>query len=340
MTALFTPITIQGMTLKNRIAMPPMCMYSATKNGEATDWHRIHYPTRAVGGVSLIILEATGIEPRGRITEQDLGIWDDAQVSGLREIVKLVQGFGARIGIQLAHAGRKSETREQPVGPSPIPFDKESPTPKELSRDEIRGIVKAFGKSAHRAKEAGFDVIEIHAAHGYLLNEFFSPLANQREDEYGGTIENRVRLTLEVIEEVRKYWSGPLFVRISAEEYAEQGNHLSEALAFSRYLKQAGVDLIDVSSGGVVDVPIEDYPGYQVKFSEAIRREVGIPTSAVGLIQEPQQALAIIEKGQADLVMMGRELLRHPYWPLEAARILGTEIPWPQQYERAKLPTL
>lgn len=340
MTAIFAPITIQGLTLKNRIVMPPMCMYSATKNGEVTDWHRIHYPTRAVGGVSLIILEATAIEPRGRITERDLGIWDDAQIPGLREVVKLVQGFGARMGIQLAHAGRKAETREQPVGPSAIPFDKESPTPQELSRDEIKRIIEAFGKGARRAKEAGFDVIEIHAAHGYLLNEFFSPLANQREDEYGGSIENRMRLTLEVVEEIRKFWPGPLFVRISAEEYAEGGNHLSEATTFAHYLKKASVNLIDVSSGGVVDVPIEDYPGYQVRFAEGIRREVDIQTSAVGLIQEPQQAQAIIEMGQADLVMLGRELLRHPYWPLEAARILGKEIGWPQQYERAKLPTL
>ncbi|NNU84100.1 NADPH dehydrogenase NamA [Geobacillus sp. BMUD] len=334
-TMLFSPYTIRGLTLKNRIVMSPMCMYSCeTKDGTVRTWHKIHYPARAVGQVGLIIVEATGVTPQGRISERDLGIWSDDHIAGLRELVRLVKEHGAAIGIQLAHAGRKSQVPGEIIAPSAIPFDDSSPTPKEMTKADIEETVQAFQNGARRAKKAGFDVIEIHAAHGYLINEFLSPLANRRQDEYGGSPENRYRFLGEVIDAVREVWDGPLFVRISASDYHPDGLTASDYVPYAKRMKEQGVDLIDVSSGAVVPARMNVYPGYQVPFAELIRREADIPTGAVGLITSGWQAEEILQNGRADLVFLGRELLRNPYWPYAAARELGVKIAAPVQYER------
>ncbi|GAB6934432.1 MAG: NADPH dehydrogenase NamA [Bacillota bacterium] len=336
---LFQPFRIKDLLLRNRIVMSPMCMYSAT-DGFANDWHFVHYTTRAVGGVGLIILEATGVQPHGRITSRCLGIWDDAHIPGLARIVEGCHAHGAKVGIQLAHAGRKCEIPGRIVAPSAIPFGPNSPTPEELSVNEIREVVESFGQAARRARQAGFDVVEIHGAHGYLINEFLSPLANKRTDAYGGSLENRARFLMEVIDAVRAEWPAdkPLFLRLSAVDYAEGGVTLEETVEVAKMAKARGVDLIDVSSGGVVPgVTVPVHPGYQVPFAETVRREADIPTGAVGLITEPKQAEEIVANGRADLVFLGRELLRNPYWPLHAALELGAEIDyWPIQYLRAK----
>ncbi|NNV05652.1 NADPH dehydrogenase NamA [Geobacillus sp. C56-T2] len=334
-TMLFSPYTIGGLTLKNRIVMSPMCMYSCeTKDGTVRTWHKIHYPARAVGQVGLIIVEATGVTPQGRISERDLGIWSDDHIPGLRELVGLVKEHGAAIGIQLAHAGRKAEVPGEIIAPSAIPFQESSRTPKEMTKADIEETVQAFQNGARRAKEAGFDVIEIHAAHGYLINEFLSPLANHRQDEYGGSPENRYRFLGEVIDAVREVWDGPLFVRISASDYHPDGLTASDYVPYAKRMKEQGVDLIDVSSGAVVPARIDVYPGYQVPFAELIRREADIPTGAVGLITSGWQAEEVLRNGRADLVFLGRELLRNPYWPYAAARELGVSIEAPVQYER------
>ncbi|WP_445612640.1 NADPH dehydrogenase NamA [Geobacillus sp. YF-1] len=334
-TMLFSPYTISGLTLKNRIVMSPMCMYSCeTKDGTVRTWHKIHYPARAVGQVGLIIVEATGVTPQGRISERDLGIWSDDHIAGLRELVGLVKEHGAAIGIQLAHAGRKAEVPGEIIAPSAIPFQESSRTPKEMTKTDIEETVQAFQNGARRAKEAGFDVIEIHAAHGYLINEFLSPLANRRQDEYGGSPENRYRFLGEVVEAVREVWDGPLFVRISASDYHPDGLTASDYVPYAKRMKEQGVDLIDVSSGAVVPARIDVYPGYQVPFAELIRREANIPTGAVGLITSGWQAEEVLRNGRADLVFLGRELLRNPYWPYAAARELGVSIEAPVQYER------
>ncbi|BBW95711.1 NADPH dehydrogenase NamA [Geobacillus icigianus] len=334
-TMLFSPYTIGGLTLKNRIVMSPMCMYSCeTKDGTVRTWHKIHYPARAVGQVGLIIVEATGVTPQGRISERDLGIWSDDHIPGLNELVGLVKEHGAAIGIQLAHAGRKAEVPGEIIAPSAIPFQESSRTPKEMTKADIEETVQAFQNGARRAKEAGFDVIEIHAAHGYLINEFLSPLANRRQDEYGGSPENRYRFLGEVIEAVREVWDGPLFVRISASDYHPDGLTASDYVPYAKRMKEQGVDLIDVSSGAVVPARIDVYPGYQVPFAELIRREADIPTGAVGLITSGWQAEEVLRNGRADLVFLGRELLRNPYWPYAAARELGVSIEAPVQYER------
>ncbi len=336
MSRLFQPYTIRGVELKNRIVMSPMCMYAAQEDGRVTDWHRVHYPTRAVGGAGLIILEATAVQPHGRISANDLGIWSDEHVDGLAEIVRLVHEHGAKVGIQLAHAGRKSEVAGvNHVAPSAIPFSADYDVPVALDERGINDVISSFRAAAERAKRAGFDVVEIHAAHGYLINQFLSPLTNHREDAYGGSFDNRFRLLGEVVRAVRGVWDGPLFVRVSAEEYAEGGNHLDDYVRIAARLRESGVDLIDVSSGGVVPVPIKTQPGYQVPFAEAIRTEAGIATGAVGLITAPEQAEAILEKGQADLIFLGRELLRNPYWPLAAAQVLDASIDVPVPYRRA-----
>ncbi|WP_139489334.1 NADPH dehydrogenase NamA [Brevibacillus dissolubilis] len=335
MSKLFEPVKINGMTLKNRVVMAPMCMYSADKQGRVNDWHKVHYATRAVGGVGLIIVEATAVEAHGRISDHDLGIWDDEHVAGLSEVVKLVKPHGTQIGIQLAHAGRKSEAEGTPVAPSPIAFSDRYRVPKELSRDEIHGVVRSFAKAAERAKQAGFDCIEIHAAHGYLINQFLSPLANQRTDEYGGGHENRFRLLKEVVLAVKEVWDGPLFVRVSAEEYADGGNHIEAYVFFSALLKELGVDLIHVSSGAVVPYPITDYPGYQVPLAEKIRYGADIPTAAVGKITTPEQAEEILQNRRADLISLARVLLRDPYWALHAQIALeNNKESVPVQYQR------
>ncbi|CAM3492187.1 NADPH dehydrogenase NamA [Marinicrinis lubricantis] len=334
MSSLFSPITIGPMTLKNRIVMSPMCMYSAeAQDGKVTDWHLVHYTTRAVGQVGLIVVEATAVVPEGRISPQDLGIWEDDQLEGLTELTRQAHLYGAKIGIQLAHAGRKANLEGTIYAPSAIPFNEKSKTPKEMTKEDIQHVISSFRSAALRAKKAGFDCIEIHAAHGYLINEFLSPLSNQRTDEYGGTAEGRYLLLKQVIDEVRSVWDGALFVRISASDYHPDGLTAEDYVQYAQSMKQQGVDLIDCSSGAVVPASIHTYPGYQVPFAERIRH-TGIMTGAVGLITEPAHAEEIVQNGRADLVFIARELLRDPYWPRTAAKQLGVPLQGPKQYER------
>jgi 2,4-dienoyl-CoA reductase-like NADH-dependent reductase (Old Yellow Enzyme family) len=330
-----------------------MCEYSG-EDGFANDWHLVHLGSRAVGGAGLVIVEATGVEARGRISPGDLGLWKDEQIEPLARIAKFIQSQGAAAGIQLAHAGRKASTHVPwehrgaqipvaeggwvPVAPSPIPFRDGDMTPHELTREEIREIIEAFSAAAKRAVRAGFNVIEIHGAHGYLINEFLSPLANHRTDEFGGSFENRIRLATEVVNAVREAVpeSMPLFLRISASDWVEGGWTLDDSVRLAKCVKTLGVDVIDCSSGGMVPyAKIELGPGYQVPFAERIRRDAEIATAAVGLITEPHQAEEIVASGKADLVMLAREMLRDPYWPLHAQQALGGKAKPPVQYERA-----
>ena len=351
-TNLFTPLTVRGVTFRNRIAVSPMCQYSSV-DGLATDWHLVHLGSRAVGGAGLVMTEAAAVEARGRISPADAGIWKDEHIDPLARITRFLREQGAVAGIQLAHAGRKASTRRPwegdgtipesaggwpTVAPSPVPFQPEDPAPVELSHAGIHSIVEAFVAAARRALRAGFQVVEIHGAHGYLIHEFLSPLSNRRTDEYGGSFENRIRFALEVAEAVRGAWplDLPLFLRISATDWVEGGWTPDESVELARRVRPLGVDLIDCSSGGSAahaKVPLA--PGYQVPFAERIRREAGILTGAVGLITTPRQADEIIRSGKADLVLLGREFLRHPYFPLDAAGTLGAEINPPVQYLRA-----
>jgi 2,4-dienoyl-CoA reductase-like NADH-dependent reductase (Old Yellow Enzyme family) len=350
---LFMPLTLRALTLRNRAAMSPMCQYSS-EDGLANDWHLVHLGSRAVGAVGLVMAEATAVSAGGRITPQDLGIWADWHVGPLARVVSFVKARGAAAGIQLAHAGRKASTRVPweggtpltraegawpVIGPSPIPFAEGYPVPEPLDEEGIRAVIEEFRVAARRSLAAGFDLIEIHSAHGYLLHSFLSPLSNQRTDAYGGSFENRTRLLLEVVDAVRGVipQGMPLFVRISATDWVEGGWDLEHSVALGRELLRRGTDLVDCSSGGAVArarIPVR--PGYQVPFAERIRREAGIRTAAVGLITEPEEAEGVIRSGQADLVMLGRVLLRKPYWPLHAARVLGQEVAWPVQYGRAR----
>jgi len=339
MSQLFTPITFRNMTLKNRIMMAPMCMYSADGRGYAQDWHFTHYTSRAVGGTGLIMMEATGVEPRGRISERDLGLWEEGHVEALRGIVEACHGFGAKVGIQLAHAGRKSETTGEPiVAPSPLAYNGNYRQPVELTPEEISRVVASFATAAGRADRAGFDVIEIHGAHGYLISEFLSPLTNRRTDGYGGGEEGRSRFLREVAGAVRKVWpeEKPVFLRVSAEDYGEGGNHPDALGRMIALVKDLGIDGVNVSSGGVVDVAPRAYPGYQIPMAETIRTLSGLPVIAGGLVTEPGLAEEALRNGRADMVFLGRELLRNPYWPLQAAKALRSEIEWPYQYERGK----
>lgn len=349
---LFTPLTIRGVTFRNRIAVSPMCQYSSD-DGFANDWHLVHLGSRAAGGAGLVITEATAVEPRGRISPRDLGIWKDDQIANLSRIAAFVKQQGAVPGMQIAHAGRKASTPApweggapispaqggwQTVAPSAIPFRSGDPAPAEVSRAGIHSLVEAFAAAARRARTAGFEVIEIHGAHGYLVNEFLSPVSNHRTDDYGGSFDNRIRIALEISEAVRANWPEdlPLFMRISATDWAEGGWTLDDSVALALRLRDRGVDLIDCSSGGnVLDAKIQLGPGYQVPFAERIRREAGVLTGAVGLITEARQAEEIVQAGRADLVLMAREFLRDPYWPLHAAAILGAEVAVPLQYTRA-----
>ena len=329
---LFSPYTIKNVTLKNRLVMSPMCMYSCRNHdGKVMDWHRIHYPTRAVG---LIIVEATAVSPEGRISNEDLGIWSDAHIEGLQELVRLVHEQGSHIGIQLAHAGRKATVDDDIIAPSAIPFQESMKTPKEASIQDIQRIIAAFREAARRAKEAGFDVVEIHAAHGYLIKEFLSPLTNKRTDQYGGSEDNRYLFLEQVIEAVKQEWDGPLFVRISVSDYAENGNTPETYVKYAKKMKAQGVDLIDCSSGAVIPGRIHAYPGYQVPFAEQIRKEAKVGTGAVGIITTGSQAEEILKNERADLIFIGRELLRNPHWPHYAARELGHPLEAPVQYER------
>jgi 2,4-dienoyl-CoA reductase-like NADH-dependent reductase (Old Yellow Enzyme family) len=352
MTHLFEPFTLRGLTLKNRIAIPPMCMYMA-RDGLASDWHFVHYGARAVGGAGLIVVEATAVVPEGRISPADLGLWDDGQVEPLARIVRFAREQGCPMAVQLAHAGRKAGvgrgweaqrtlSAEQGgwpvVGPSPIPFSSEHATPAELDAAGLRNVVDKFAAAARRARAAGFSAIEIHAAHGYLLHEFLSPLSNQRTDNYGGGLANRARLTVEVVDAVRAAWPDelPLIVRLSATDWVAGGWTPEETVDLCRALKTRGVDLINVSTGGLApDAVIPDGPGFQTEFAERIRREAAIPVAAVGRITAPAQADHVVRNGQADLVMIGREILRNPYWPLTAAQELGQAPVWPPNYLRA-----
>ncbi len=349
---LFTSLTMRSVTYRNRIAVSPMCQYSS-EDGFANHWHLVHLGSRAVGGAGLVMMEATAVEARGRISPFDQGIWKDEHVEFLTTIAAFLREQGAVAGIQLAHAGRKASCRRpweggaqipeaeggwQPVAPSPIPFRPGDVTPQELSRDDIHQVVEAFALAARRALRAGFQVAEIHAAHGYLAHEFLSPLSNQRLDEYGGAFENRIRFTLEVTEAVRAAWPAelPLFMRISAIDWAPGGWTLDDSVELARRARDMGVDLIDCSSGGLAHhQKIEVGPGYQVPFAEKIRRDAGVMTGAVGLITTPQQADEIIRSGKADMILLAREMLRDPYFPIHAARALGAEINPPAQYLRA-----
>jgi 2,4-dienoyl-CoA reductase-like NADH-dependent reductase (Old Yellow Enzyme family) len=352
MPHLFDPLPIRALTLANRIIVSPMCQYSSA-DGFSNEWHLVHLGSRAVGGAALVMTEATAVTPDGRISPQDLGIYDDGHAPGLARIVDFVHSQKALAGIQLAHAGRKGSTRRpweppgtvtpanggwQPIGPTGEPFTDNYPVPRPLRVDEIPGVVDAFRTAARRALGAGFDIVEIHAAHGYLIHEFYSPLVNTRTDAYGGSYDNRVRLCLEVVDAVRGVWPErlPVFVRISATDWKEGGWDLEQSVELARRLRDRGVDLVDCSSGGAVhDQQIAVGPGYQVPFAERIRRDAGVATAAVGMITEAAQADAIIRGGQADVVLLARELLRDPYWPLHAADKLGHVVPWPPQYLRA-----
>ena len=346
MPHLFSPLTLRGITLRNRILMPSMCMYCAAKDGIATDWHLSHYHARARGGVGLVIMEATAVEPRGRISANDLGLWDDAQIAPLARIADLVHAEGGAIGVQLAHAGRKAWSRdkgfseETPIAPSAAAYSDEWNTPHAPTLDEIDAVVAAWQIAAQRALAANLDVVEIHGAHGYLVHEFLSPVANHRDDACGGELPNRMRFLLRVVDAVREVWpvAKPLFVRLSSSDWIDGGLTLDDTVAIARVLREHGVDLVHCSGGGMAGArPPSVEPGYMVPFAERVRRDAGIATAVVGLISEPAMADAIVRNGQADLVALGRELLRHPHWPLDAARALGYAIEWPKQYERAKL---
>ena len=350
---LFAPLTLRGVSLRNRIMVSPMCQYSCT-DGYATDWHLVHLGSRAVGGAGLVMVEATAVEARGRISPHDMGIWKDDHVPALERIAQFVEGQGAAAGIQLAHAGRKASVMapwkgggpvEEPaggwtvVGPSAVPYAEGSPLPAALSREGIAEIVRAFAAAVRRAQEAGFTVVELHFAHGYLVHEFLSPLSNQRTDSYGGSFENRARLALEITRVVRAAWpqSLPLLVRISCSDWAEGGWDIEESVELARLLKSDGADLVDCSSGGNIhSAKVDAGPGYLAPYAERIRREAGIPTASVGFITSAQQAEQILRNGQADMVVLARQLLRDPYWPLHAAAELRAEVPWPPQYLRAK----
>ncbi|MDR0441390.1 MAG: NADH:flavin oxidoreductase/NADH oxidase [Candidatus Accumulibacter sp.] len=352
MAHLFEPLVLRGITLKNRIAVPAMCQYSA-QDGIAGDWHFVHYGTRAVGGAALIVSEAIAVAPEGRISPADLGLWDDGQIEPLARIVRFAQAQGGVMAAQLAHAGRKACVRrgweaQTPipvseggwpvVGPSPTAFSAAHPEPAELDAAGIETIVAQFDAAARRALAAGFSAVEIHAAHGYLLHQFLSPLANRRADDYGGSFANRTRLVVEVVDAVRAAWPErlPLIVRLSATDWVDGGWTPEETVALCRMLKTRGADLINVSTGGIVpDARIPTGAGFQTEFAECVRREAGIPSAAVGLITAPAQADHIVRSGQADVVLLGREILRNPYWPMIAAHELGHAADWPAQYLRA-----
>jgi 2,4-dienoyl-CoA reductase-like NADH-dependent reductase (Old Yellow Enzyme family) len=353
---LFDELKIRDVRFSNRIAVSPMCQYSC-EDGFATDWHLVHLGGRAVGGAALVIAEATAVLPEARISPQDLGIWSEAHIEPLARIAKFIHERGSVAGIQLAHAGRKASTARpwegggkltpqvggwtDVVAPSALAFAPNYPMPTAATPERIAAIVDAFGKAAQRALDAGFRVLEIHSAHGYFLHEFLSPLSNHRSDMYGGSFENRTRIVREVVARVRRFWPErlPLFIRISATDWVQGGWDIEQAVELARSLRPLGVDLVDCSSGGnIADAKIPMGPGYQVQFAERIRRDAGILTGAVGMITEPHQADEIIRKGQADMVLLAREMLRDPYWPLHAAAALDKPISWPAQYLRAAPP--
>jgi 2,4-dienoyl-CoA reductase-like NADH-dependent reductase (Old Yellow Enzyme family) len=353
--ALFAPLQLRSVTLSNRIGVSPMCQYSS-QDGFANDWHMVHLGSRAVGGAGLVIVEASAVTPQGRITPADMGIWKEDHIPSLARIVRFVNAQGARAGIQLAHAGRKAsmappfkgerllgpeEGGWTTVAPSAVPFSDRYSRPEPLDKPGIEAIKEAFVTAARRAQAAGFELLEIHAAHGYLLHEFLSPLSNQRSDDYGGSFENRARLLLEVTSAVRKTWPEhlPLSVRISATDWVDGGWTIDDSVRLAKLLRECGVDIIDCSSGGnVANVTIPVGPGYQVPFAARIKKEAAIPTAAVGMITEPGQANRILAEGEADLVLLAREMLRDPYFAVHAAAGLNDPATWPEQYLRAAPP--
>lgn len=351
---LFSPLNLREITLKNRIVVSPMCQYSA-KDGVPDNWHLVHLGSRAVGGAALVIAEATAVSAKGRISDADLGIWNDEQMEAFKPITAFIKGQGSVAGIQLAHAGRKASTKRpwagngrieikdggwEPEAPSAIPFAESYAKPKAMTEGDIKALVEDFVAATKRSEAAGFELIELHFAHGYLLHEFLSPLSNKRTDIYGGSLENRMRLGLEIAAAVRKVWPArlPLLVRISSTDWADEGGwDIEQSVVFAKELKKIGIDMIDCSSGGTLEKPtIPLYPGYQVQFANRIRKEAGIATSAVGMILDANQAEFILQEGMADVVSIARELLRDPYFPLHAAKALGVDVKWPEQYERAK----
>ena len=352
-TRLFSPLRLRELEFKNRIFVSPMCQYSCI-DGMPTDWHLVHLGSRAVGGAGLVMAEATAVVPEGRISPNDAGIWADDQAAAFQRIAAFISAQGSVPGLQIAHAGRKASTDRpwhsgnplkpqdggwQPLAPSAIPFAPNYNVPRELSPAEIGGLVESFIKAAKRALAAGFKVIEIHMAHGYLLHSFLSPLSNRRTDEFGADFEGRSRFPLQVAKAVRNFWpaSLPVFVRISATDWVEGEWDLSQSVRLCRKLCKIGIDMIDCSSGGLAaDAKIPVGPGFQVPFAAAIRREAKVATAAVGLITNPEQAEQTLVCGDADAIFLGRQMLRDPYWPLHAAQCLGEDVPWPDQYARAK----
>jgi 2,4-dienoyl-CoA reductase-like NADH-dependent reductase (Old Yellow Enzyme family) len=355
MSHLFEALSLRSLTLRNRLVVSPMCQYSS-QDGFATDWHFVHLGSRAVGGAALVLTEAAAVTPQGRISAHDLGLYLAEHVEGLARITRFIHAQGAAAGIQLAHAGRKGSTGRpwesqsavslehrgwQPIAPTARAFKDDYPVPRRMSAGDIEEAIRAFATAAGRALDAGFDVVELHAAHGYLIHQFLSPLVNDRDDDYGGCFENRIRFCLETVDAIRRVWPErlPLFVRVSATDWADGGWDVEQSIELARRLRSRGVDLIDCSSGGSVAharVPLS--PGYQVPFAERIRREANMPAGAVGLITTAEQADAIVREGRADVVLLARELLRDPYFPLRAARELGQQAPWPAQYLRAAPP--
>jgi 2,4-dienoyl-CoA reductase-like NADH-dependent reductase (Old Yellow Enzyme family) len=353
MSKLFSPLQMRSLTLRNRIFVSPMCMYSC-QDGLPNDWHMVHLGSRAVGGAAMVIVEATAVAPEGRISPSDCGLWNDAQAEAFAPIAHFIAAQGAIPAIQLGHAGRKASVMPpwqgggaaqedaggwQPVAPSALPFGPGSPQPRELEVADLERIAAQFEASARRALKAGFQVVEIHMAHGYLLHQFLSPLSNKRDDAFGGRLENRMRLPLEVAHRVRAIWPEelPVMVRLSVTDWVDGGWDLAQSLVLCEHLKELGVDLIDCSSGGLVpDAVIPAAPGFQTPFAAEIRKKIGIATGAVGLITAAVQAEQILATGSADVVLLARELLRDPYWPIHAAAELKADHPWPVQYERAK----
>ena len=351
MSRLFEPLTLRGTTARNRVWVAPMCQYSAV-DGMPDDWHLVHLGARAVGGAGVVLTEATAVSPEGRISPQDTGIWDDRQAEAWSRVAAFVRAQGALAGMQLAHAGRKASTRRPwegrgvvapddggwtPVGPTADPFPGLA-EPRALDDEGIAKVRADFTAAARRALAAGFDVVEVHAAHGYLLHEFLSPLSNTRTDGYGGDLTGRMRLTLEVVEDVRRVWPDdkPLLLRISASDWTDGGWTVEDSVALAKEAAARGVDLVDCSSGGNVLADIPVAPGYQVPFASAVRNGAGVATGAVGLITDPAQAEQVVAEGHADVVLLARELLRDPHWPLRAAAALGADVAWPVQYERAR----
>ena len=352
MPGLFEPLTLRGLPFPNRVFVSPMCQYSS-EDGRPNTWHTVHLGSRAVGGAGLVMTEATAVTPDGRISPQDLGLWSDAHAEALAPVVHFVRAQGRVMGMQLAHAGRKGSTRRpweghgavessnggwRPVGPTPEPFAPGYPDPRPLDDEGLAEVIEAFYDAAVRARAIGVQVAEVHAAHGYLLHEFLSPLSNTRSDRWGGSFDARLRLCLDVVDAVRAAWPDdlPVFVRISSTDWVEGGWTVEDSVSLARRLRERGADLIDCSSGGnVPHATIPLGPGYQVPFAERVRADAGIPTAAVGLITTPDQADAIVREGRADAVFLARQLLRDPYWPLHAAQALGVPIDWPAQYLRA-----